>query len=154
VQQGIVAVFEAPVADRMAALLQVLRVLAEDRGAGQLASQMPPETAKGRGRIDRVLSHIHVEYHRAVALRELAEIAALSTSGLHRQFRAQTGQTISGYVAQLRVGEACARLSGGRAPIAHIAGEVGYPSLANFNRQFLRLKGMTPRAYRAHFQAG
>ena len=49
------------------------------------------------------------------------------------------------------IGEACALLSGTARPIAHIAGDVGYDSLANFNRQFKAAKGMTPRAYRAKF---
>ncbi|TAN01299.1 MAG: AraC family transcriptional regulator [Rhizobiaceae bacterium] len=50
-----------------------------------------------------------------------------------------------------RIGEACARLSGTAQPIRHIAASVGYASMANFNRQFLRLRGMTPREYRASF---
>ena len=36
-------------------------------------------------------------------------------------------------------------------PIAHIASDIGYDSLANFNRQFKAAKGITPRAYRAKF---
>jgi AraC-like DNA-binding protein len=52
---------------------------------------------------------------------------------------------------RLRIGEACAMLSGSGRPIAHIADEVGYASLANFNRQFKSLKQMTPRAYRGQF---
>ena len=82
---------------------------------------------------------------------ELAEIAALSVSGLHRLFRKHTQTTVSDYVIGLRIGDACTRLSGTRQPIQHIAAEVGYTSLANFNRQFKRLRGMSPRSYRALF---
>ena len=83
---------------------------------------------------------------------KLADIAALSASGLHRLFRRHTHTTISDYVKRLRIGEACALLSGTQRPIAHIADAVGYRSLANFNRQFHVLKGATPRAYRAKFE--
>jgi AraC-like DNA-binding protein len=36
----------------------------------------------------------------------------------------------------MKIGEACAKLTGSERPITHIAGAVGYNSLANFNRQF------------------
>ena len=66
-------------------------------------------------------------------------------------FKRHTQQTITGYVTALRIGEACALLSGSTRPIAHIAADVGYDSLANFNRQFKALKGLTPREYRNKF---
>ncbi|MVS98902.1 helix-turn-helix domain-containing protein, partial [Devosia marina] len=52
----------------------------------------------------------------------------------------------------LRIGDACSRLSSTNEPIGFIAEAVGYPSLANFNRQFKAQRGMTPRAYRAIFR--
>ena len=36
--------------------------------------------------------------------------------------------------------------------IQAVAAAAGYRSLANFNRQFLRLRGMTPRDYRRRFR--
>ena len=60
-------------------------------------------------------------------------------------------QTTCECVAALRIGEACALLSGTARPIAHIDSDIGYESLANFNRQFKALKGMTPRDYRNSF---
>jgi AraC-like DNA-binding protein len=66
-------------------------------------------------------------------------------------FRKHTQAGISDYLIGLRIGEACSRLSGTNQPIQHIAAEVGYASLANFNRQFRRLRGMSPREYRSSF---
>lgn len=105
-----------------------------------------------RTRIDRVLDVIHSHYMEPLTIRGLAEIAALSPSGLHRMFVRQAGSPISTYITRLRLGEACALLWGSTKPIAHIAADVGYDSLANFNRQFKASKQMTPRQYRQQFQ--
>jgi AraC-like DNA-binding protein len=146
------ALFAQPPEARVLPLLDLLQTLASDRHATPLAT-VPAATLTGgdRARIDRVLDHIHRNYAAGVSLGELADVAALSPSGLHRLFKRHTRQTITGYVAALRLGEACALLSGTARPIAHVASDVGYDSLANFNRQFKALKAMTPRDYRNHF---
>jgi AraC-like DNA-binding protein len=59
--------------------------------------------------------------------------------------------TVGAYLAQLRVGNACALLMNTQKPISVIADEVGYNNLANFNRQFKALKNKTPREFRAAF---
>lgn len=146
------AVFTRPAEDRLGGLLDVLRLLARD-AATPLASPRQVQSPGGsRTRIDRVLDHIHMHYSEGVSIDDLAGIAALSASGLHRLFRRHTQHTVSGYVMRLRIGEACALLSATQRPIAHIAGDVGYDSLANFNRQFRALKGITPREFRRKFE--
>lgn len=148
----IAALFAVAPEARILPLLDLLTVLARDEAAVPLATA-PPLLPAGndRTRIDRVLDHIHLNYAGHVSLPELADVAALSVSGLHRLFRRHTQQTLTGYITALRIGEACALLSGTARPVAHIAGDVGYDSLANFNRQFKALKAMTPRAYREKF---
>ena len=138
--------------DRLMGLLIVLTLLARDTRAVALATPAEPVESADRARIDRVLDHIHLHYADGVSIARLADIAALSASGLHRLFHRHTQQTVSAYVIRLRIGEACALLSDTTRPIAHIAGDVGYGTLANFNRQFRALKGMTPRAYRRQFE--
>lgn len=136
---------------RLLALIGVLAQLARDRDAVPLATPVTHEESADRTRIDRVLDHIHMHYAEGVGIETLADIAALSPSGLHRMFHRHTRQTVSDYVMRLRIGEACALLSGTSRPIAHVASDVGYNALANFNRQFRTLKGMTPRDYRRQF---
>lgn len=146
------ALFGHPPAERLLDLLGVLRLLAEDVAAVPLAT---PAASFGGGidrtRIDKVLDFVHLNYAEGISIAALADIAALSPSGLHRLFVRHTRQTISEYVTRLRIGEACALLSSTSRPIAHIAADVGYNALANFNRQFRDLKGMTPRAWRRQF---
>jgi AraC-like DNA-binding protein len=149
----IAALFQRLPEDRVLPLLDLLRMLADDGHTTTLASAAAsmPAASADRTRIDRVLDHIHVHYADGLSVGALADIAALSPSGLHRLFVKHTQQTVTAYVARLRIGEACALLSGTSRPIAHIAADVGYDSLANFNRQFRAQKQMTPRHYRNRF---
>lgn len=145
--------FTQPPVERFLRLVTILTRLAGDRAATPLSATAPElaPAATDRGRIDRVLNHIHAHFAEPITISQLADIAALSPSGLHRTFQRHTRQTVSQYLIRLRIGRACALLSSGPMPIGTIAGEVGYDSLANFNRQFKALKGTTPRAYRAAF---
>lgn len=146
------ALFLHPPAQRLFGLLAILARLAEERTRQPLSSVIPQQHVGDRSRIDRVLVHIHKHYHAPLRMEELAEIAFLSVSGLHRLFQRHTQMSVSEYVIALRIGESCSRLSGTNQPIQHIAAEVGYASLANFNRQFRRLRGMSPREYRMSFR--
>ncbi len=146
------ALFLHPPTQRLFGLLAILARLAEERTRQPLSSVIPQQHVGDRSRIDRVLVHIHKHYHAPLRMEELAEIAFLSVSGLHRLFQRHTQMSVSEYVIALRIGESCSRLSGTNQPIQHIAAEVGYASLANFNRQFRRLRGMSPREYRMSFR--
>ncbi len=149
----ILALFALSASDRLSPMLSILSRLADDRAAVPLSSPVAADPVRtDRGRIDRVLDHIHRNFASRLRLAELADIAALSESGLHRLFARHARTTIGAYVTQLRIGWACAALSATDRPIAHIAAEAGYESLANFNRQFLRRMSMTPRRYRASFR--
>lgn len=154
VRPAIETLFILPPAARLLSLFNIFATLAEDTAAQKLSSHpiQPHAQPESRDRIDRVLSYIHQHYMEKLALNNLAAIAALSVSGLHRLFSKQTGTTISAYIIRLRIGDASAKLASTQQPVAHIAMSTGYESLANFNRQFKKAKGVTPRAYRTLFQ--
>ncbi len=139
---------------RLVELLKVLTLLAKDRPRVLTAPNAVSQslTSAEQGRIDRILGHLHAHYSADVSLPQLADLARLSPSGLHRLFRRHTELSVTEYIARLRVGEACALLVNTDKPIAFIADTVGYVSLANFNRQFRALKGMTPGAFRRQFR--
>jgi len=140
--------------DRLLGLLKVLLLLSSDTRAAFLSSvanQSESFPLPTEERIGRVIGYLHAHYRDEISISKLARLAALSRSSLHRLFRLQTRMTIGEYIAQLRVGNACALLLNTEKPISLLAQEVGYSSLANFNRQFKAVKNQTPREFRAAF---
>jgi len=143
-------------ARQLASLVEVLSILIEDKGARLLCAprdEPDPIRLVDRPRIDRTLAYIQNNYQADIAIEDLAAVAALSVSGLHRLFKRHARVTVSEYIAQLRVGRACSLLVSTERPIARIAEEVGYTNLSHFNRQFLAQKKLTPREFRRSFAA-
>jgi AraC-like DNA-binding protein len=144
-----------PPPERLLRLMEVLALLVRDEAWSFIAG---PAAARERiaspdqARIERVLDHIHAHYRERISVETLAGVAALSPSGFHRLFRRHTRLTLGDYVAELRIGQACALLVNTDSPIAWIAEEVGYRNLASFNRTFRALKQTTPRAFRRGFR--
>jgi AraC-like DNA-binding protein len=157
-QPIILAMLTQSPGERLPGLLQLLLLLAADREATLLTSPLPTAATESQRlspaseeRIGRVLRHLSDHYREEPSIAELARIAALSRSSLHRLFKLQTGATIHEHIARLRIGNACALLLNTDHPITLIADHVGYRNLAHFNRQFKTLKHRTPREFRRLF---
>ena len=75
-------------------------------------------------------------------------MAGFSEGAFSRFFREHSGRTFPEFVNQLRIGRACRLLAESEMKITEIALSSGFSNLSNFNRQFLALKAMTPRAFR------
>lgn len=141
-------------ASRVARLIEILGIMADAHDYRMLCAPRPEHDAirlTDRPRIDRALEYIHKHYQSDISMADLAELAALSISGLHRLFKRHTRQTVGEYITQLRIGKACSLLVSTEKPISCIADEVGYSNLSHFNRQFLAIKEMTPREFRRAF---
>jgi AraC-like DNA-binding protein len=135
---------------RLVLLLEVLDILRRDDEAQTLANvpQAPLPDLASDGRILRVLNHLHAYYSESVRVEHLADLACMSPSAFHRMFRRHTRSTMVDYLMRLRIGRACSLLIGTSLPISVIADEVGYTNLSLFNRQFARLKGLSPLQFR------
>jgi len=141
-------------AKRMAHFIDILTILAEDRSHRLLCAPRAEQEGirvTGHHRIDLTLEYIHKHYESNISMDDLADMAALSVSGLHRLFKRHTRLSVSEYVTQLRIGKACSLLISTDKPIACIADEVGYRNLSHFNRQFVAVKQQTPREFRGSF---
>jgi AraC-like DNA-binding protein len=95
-----------------------------------------------------VVDHITTHFAEEFTLEEAADMAGMSPTAFSRNFQKFTGSRFVEFVTKVRIGQACSMLQATDDKIATICHEVGFRNLANFNRHFLKVKDMTPSAYR------
>jgi AraC-like DNA-binding protein len=100
-------------------------------------------------RLAAVLAYIDAHFARPLRVAELARRAQLSPPRFHAVFRRATGVSPQAYVQRQRLRKAQELLIGGALPIGEIAARVGYADQFFFSRQFHRMCGMSPSAFRA-----
>ncbi|HET7208090.1 MAG TPA: helix-turn-helix domain-containing protein [Terriglobales bacterium] len=88
-----------------------------------------------------------------LSVQDLAERVAMSVRNFERVFTRELGITPSQYVLQARVEAARRQLERTDAGLKQIAGACGFGSVDVMSRSFLRLIGITPRAYRVQFSS-
>ena len=71
-----------------------------------------------------------------------------SSSHFMRWFKKMTGDSFTSYVNDRRLAEAAEALRQTDDKILTIAQDAGFMNLSNFNRQFKKRYGVTPREYR------
>ena len=98
--------------------------------------------------IDDIVSRITDDLTQQLSASSLAAELGMTESSFSRFFRRATGNTYSDFVNQVRVNRACQLLMESDRFITHICYEVGFNNVANFNRRFLNVKGMTPSEFR------
>ena len=95
-----------------------------------------------------ILGYINAHYKENVYAEDLAAIAGYSVSHFRRIFQSFTGKTLSLYLQNLRVEEACKLLKNTTMSIEQIAGEVGYSDMKHFYAVFKKINGKSPKHFR------
>lgn len=136
--------------DRLAQLLSLLSFLAPGDKCTPLAlgTTTRAQSANQAVTMRRILSYIHENAGHQISQRAAAKLAGLSPAGFSRFFSRHFQKPFVAYVAEVRVGLACRMLLEDELGIAEVAARAGFNNLANFNRRFRLLKGMTPSDYR------
>lgn len=94
--------------------------------------------------IGRAIRWLRGHFAEAVRIEELAEIAGMSGTSLHRHFRSVTSMTPIQYQKQLRLQAARARLLTRKEDVAEVGLAVGYDSPSQFSREYRRMFGKSP----------
>lgn len=98
--------------------------------------------------IAKARKYIHAHLDQPLPLGLVARQAGLSESHFCRLFKDSAGITLTDYVNRCRIDWAKRELLKPETRISEIAFLIGYQSLSQFNRSFVRIVGVSPTAYR------
>lgn len=99
--------------------------------------------------IDYLMQHCSEQFSMA----DICARVGMTESSFSRYFRRATGNTFTDFVNRLRINKACQLLMETDRYITNVCYDVGFNNVANFNRRFLQLKGMTPKEFRRQAEA-
>lgn len=108
-----------------------------------------PELRMGEGAgISKAIEYVFGNIHDA-KMSFAAGIAGMNEWTFSRHFKKMTGNNFVDCVRKIRIARACTLLESDSLGITDICFECGFQNISNFNRNFRREKGMTPREYRS-----
>ena len=137
-------------AERILAFVRFLVRLNEHAEKKTLSSAklIQPEGGSKQARIAQVVDHVTKNFYEGFTVAQAAEMANMTEITFSRNFLAVTGHSFIDFLNRIRIGQACGMLYASDDQITSIAQEAGFKNLANFNRHFLKVRGMTPSEYR------
>ncbi|UYZ62634.1 AraC family transcriptional regulator [Hymenobacter weizhouensis] len=144
---------DAPPFARLLLLLQVLQELAQaaphdctplHAGTGGLGL-----SGKEQQRLSRVYQFVEQHYHRAsLSVQEVADVAYLSVPAFCRYFKKMTRHTLTDFLQEYRVGQACRLLLDDDLSVTEVSYASGFNNLSHFNKTFRKYTGQSPTEYR------
>ncbi len=106
-------------------------------------------------RIGNIYDYIMKNYDTDIMLEDVARHANMTPQAFCRYFKKHTRLTFVTFLNEVRIHEACKKLSGGiNDNISTIAYQSGFNSIATFNRVFKSITGRAPREYMREMAEG
>jgi AraC-like DNA-binding protein len=139
---------------RILILSQCLEMISGNKEFTELSTQeVRALNPKDKDCIDRIFQFTIDSFKEPVSLAQVAGIACMSIPAFCNYFKRSTKKTYIDFLNEVRIGYACNLLMETKTPVLDICYESGYNTMANFHKQFLKVKGLTPLQYRKSFAA-
>ncbi|MDE6161228.1 MAG: AraC family transcriptional regulator [Muribaculaceae bacterium] len=106
-----------------------------------------PDTSDSR-RVSKVMDYIGRHYAEQIRLGDLAAIVGMTESAFSRFFKMRSGQAVSEYIIDVRLGAAARMLMNSAQSISEICYCSGFSNVSHFSRCFKAKKGCTPTEFR------
>jgi AraC-like DNA-binding protein len=136
--------------ERIATLLKLIHLIGTSRTSPLSSFVYNKEYTDDEGkRMNDVFKYAIENYDRPITLEEVADKAHMNKNSFCRYFKKRTNKTFFQFLIEIRIENACKLIhSNPDLSIAMISEQCGFGTLANFNRKFKEIKGLTPTDYR------
>ncbi|MEM9674661.1 MAG: AraC family transcriptional regulator [Bacteroidota bacterium] len=131
-------------------LLSILQQLSQTAAYGLLSGEnfAPDLSPKTEDRLDKVQQYVEKHYTEKIALAEVAELVSMTESSFSRFFSRVMQKPFFSFLNEYRVNRASQILIETELSIAETGFSCGYESLPFFYKQFNKIKGYSPMAFR------
>ncbi|WP_456288129.1 AraC family transcriptional regulator [Paenibacillus sp. AK002] len=134
---------------REALVLQLRSLLLHiNRYISTLSAEQTVHSQIGPAWLMDSIQWIHEHLDQPIGLSALSAQAAVDPAHFSRMFKKYTGLHVTGYMHAKRIARAKELLRNHEESVGQIAEICGYATLTHFHRNFKKLTGMTPGAYR------
>ncbi|MEH6406982.1 MAG: AraC family transcriptional regulator [Leeuwenhoekiella sp.] len=140
---------------RIGTLLKVLSILLQSKKQPLSSFVYRKKYTEDEGkRMHDVFEYALEHFHESFSLELIAEKANMSKNAFCRYFKKRTNKTFFQFLIEIRIEHACKLLyKESDLSISIISETCGFQNIANFNRKFKELKGITPTQYRTKLLA-
>lgn len=136
--------------DKMIDFLNLMRILMSAERRSFICSENYKMVFDERGnkRMTDVYTYIRENYFRQISLEKVSKIARMNPIAFSRYFKENCGAGFVEYLNRTRTNKACYLLRETGYQVHEIAKECGFGSISNFNKQFRKSEGISPKGYR------
>jgi AraC-like DNA-binding protein len=136
--------------DRFIIFLKILKILkiSKTETISSFISKRAYTDNEGK-RMAKVFQVVMDEFNRDFSLKEVADLANMTSNAFCRYFKQRTNKTFFQFLIEVRIENACRLISReSDITISEVSYRSGFKNLSNFNRKFKEIKGMTPSDYK------
>ena len=135
--------------ERFYAIFSIFKIFAVTKEFNILSSPVlsKPFWLDESGAMQKALKYILQNFHKQISIRDLLAITNMSNTSFYAAFKQTYRMPFKDYLLQIRVGYACKILTEASQNISGIAYDSGFGNISNFNRQFKKIKGITPSQF-------
>jgi len=153
----LIQLIEAESVQKLTTFLELLHHLGSILDHPTLASKAyaPPQNRTTEDRILKVCRFVHDHFREQIRLDDVAKLANMNPTSFCRFFKKSTGQSLSDYINDLRIGKASNLLLDQRnLTVSEVAYQCGFNSQTLFNRLFKKKKQVNPTEFRNRLRGG
>lgn len=139
--------------ERVNILFSILETIAYSSNQEYLSSQSFVDSIdEGHDeRMNNIYKYVMAHFKDQISIDQVAREANMTNSSFCRFFKKRANQSFVHYLNSIRIGFACKLLYTESYNISEVAYESGFENISNFNKQFLRIKKITPSQFLSQF---
>ena len=140
---------------QLSAFIHLLQSISNIKGNRVLASASTGYSISDTEglRMNDVYRYTMEHYSEHISLEQIASVAHLTVQAFCRYFKKHTRKTYIRFLNEIRINEACKKMTGSAAvAISSVAYECGFSSAVSFNRVFKQVTGVSPSRYMADYR--